>query len=200
MLERQKKHLSRLQKQNKLEEIVVKSLYIIFFVLYNLFEIYLVYLIGKYQSKVYETVAILMFFFINKAMFGRALHFKSSLVCLGVSLLTFYTAITLTFNFSISILSSVLIGILSGAITSYIASYLYDETKKLTNRKKIIKILNNDTSQENICHVCKIRGLKEDIADTIDLYLTNTKEEVASILNVDTSTVTRRIQRFIKGN
>ena len=200
MLERQKKHLSQLQRQSKAEEIVVKSLYIIFFIAYNLFEIYLVYLIGKYSNKLYETGVILIFFFINKAMFGKPLHFKSSLLCIGVSLLTFYTAIELTFNFNLSILVSVLIGVLCGAITSYIASYIYEENKKLTNRQKIIKILNNDTTQENIYRVCKDKGLKDEIADTVDLYLTNTKEEVASILEIDTSTVTRRIQRYLKGS
>ena len=200
MLEKQREHLSKLQKQSKIEEFVVKTLYIIFFVAYNLFEIYLVYLIGKYSNKVYETISILFFFLINKAMFGKPLHFKSSLICLGVSLVTFYTAINLAFNFNISILSSVIIGVFSGAITSYIASYVYNENKKMTNREKIIAKLNGNTSQEYIFEYCRNNGFKEYMADTIDLFLNNTLEETSQILEKDIRTIQERINNFIKSS
>ena len=52
MLERQRKSLKKLEQNSssKTEEIIVKFIYVILFIAYNLFELWLVYLIGKYNG------------------------------------------------------------------------------------------------------------------------------------------------------
>lgn len=138
MLERQKKNLNQLKSKssNKVEEIVVETLYIIFFILYNLFEVYLIYLIGKYSNKVGEILLIVLCFFINKAIYGKPLHFRDNLKCLGVSLLLFYVTTQCAFTLGLSIMANVIIGVLCGSITSYIATYLYQENKSFNELKK----------------------------------------------------------------
>ena len=192
MLERQKNHL------NNLEGIFVKILYVIFFIIYNLFEIWLVYLIGKYSNRVYELIFILICFFINKSIYGKPLHFRDNFLCLGVSLILFYVAIQCAFTLHLSIIINIIIGVLCGCFTSYVATYLYKENEKLSKRNKILKILNNNTSQEYIFEYCKNNGLKQNIADTIDLFLSNTMQETSEILDVDISTIKRRINYFIE--
>lgn len=198
MLERQRKQLSKLQKQNKIEEFIVKVLYIIFFILYNIFEIWLVYLIGKYSNKLYELGLILVCFFVNKAIYGKPLHFRDNFLCLGVSLVLFYVAIKSAFTLELSIMANVMIGVMCGCLTSYIATYLYNENKKLSNRQKIINILNGDTSKKNILEYCRNNGIKEDVAYTIDAFLNKTINTVCDEQYLSENAVKKRIRLFIE--
>jgi 4-hydroxy-tetrahydrodipicolinate synthase len=106
MLERQKKQLNKLadKSNSRFEEMIVQTLYIIFFIAYNLFEVYLIYLIGKYSNKISELVLIVLCFFVNKAVYGKPLHFSNNFICLGVSLLLFYTATQCALNLDLSII------------------------------------------------------------------------------------------------
>ena len=70
-----------------------------------------------------------------------------------------------------------------------------EEVKLKNKRQKILSVVKND--EEAIEALCKSLGLI-DLSETVYLYLNNTIEEVASILEIDTSTVTRRINKFIK--
>ena len=201
MLERQRKNLKQLEQNSssKAEEIIVKFIYVILFIAYNLFELWLVYLIGKYNGVAAEMVFIVLNFFCNKAIYGKPLHFKSNIKCLIVSIITFYASSKCVISFDTSILSSIIIGVLCGCITSYIATYLYNgDIKKETKRETIIRILNNDLSQEHIFEYCKSVGLKDCIADTVELFLSNTLQETSNILAIDLATVKRRIDKFIK--
>ena len=65
-------------------------------------------------------------------------------------------------------------------------------------RDTIIKILDNDTSQEHIFKTCRNNGLLQEIGDVVDLFLDNTMEEVAESLEIDVRTVQRRINKFIE--
>lgn len=156
MLERQKKQLNKLadKSNSRLEEIIVQTLYIIFFIAYNLFEVYLIYLIGKYSNKISELVLIVLCFFVNKAVYGKPLHFSNNFICLGVSLLLFYTATQCALNLDLSIMTNVVIGVFCGSITSYIATYLYRENKNYNELKKC--------TIEEFTDYCQHRNLTED--------------------------------------
>lgn len=156
MLERQKENLKNLKNNStsKFEEIFVQTLYIIIFVLYNVFEIYLVYLIGKYSNRVSEIILIVLCFFVNKAVYGKPLHFSNNFICLGVSLLLFYMATQCALNLDLSIMTNVVIGVFCGSITSYIATYLYRENKRYDELKKC--------TIEEFTDYCQHRNLTED--------------------------------------
>jgi hypothetical protein len=156
MLERQKENLKSLKDKSasKIEEIFVQTLYIIIFVLYNLFEIYLIYLMGKYSNKVIELLLIILCFLVNKSIYGKPLHFRNNFKCLGVSLILFYVATQCALNLDLSIMANVVIGVFCGSITSYIATYLYRENKKYDELKKC--------TIEEFTDYCQHRNLTED--------------------------------------
>lgn len=67
-----------------------------------------------------------------------------------------------------------------------------------TKRKEIIKILGVDRLDEESIHkYCVSKGLPK-ISETIYLFLNNTLEETSEILQVDMSTLSRRINKFIE--
>jgi hypothetical protein len=171
---------------------------VIFFILYNAFEIWLVYLIGKYSNKIYELVLILACFFVNKAIYGKPLHFSDNFLCLGVSLILFYVAINSALTLKLSIIASVIIGVLCGCFTSYIATYLYDENKKLSNRQKIINILEGDVSKDNILAYCRKNGIREDVCNTINSFLNKTINDVCEEQYLSENAVKKRIKLFIE--
>ena len=69
--------------------------------------------------------------------------------------------------------------------------------KKNQNRRMIIEILKNNLDEDYIEKFCTSIG-KPKLSETIYLFLNNTLEETAEILNVDTSTIMRRINTFIE--
>lgn len=68
--------------------------------------------------------------------------------------------------------------------------------KSNDNRKKLIKILGDNLSQDNIHKIC-VKLAKPKISKTIFLYLNKTVEETAFELNITESTVIRRVNNFI---
>ena len=156
MLERQRKQLNKLAQKSdsRFEEICVQTLYIIFFILYNLFEVYLIYLIGKYSNKISELILIVLCFFINKAIYGKPLHFSNNFICLGVSLVLFYVATQCAMNFDLSIMTNVVIGVFCGSITSYIATYIYRENKNYIELKNF--------TIEEFTNYCQYKNLTDD--------------------------------------
>ena len=196
MLERQRKHLEdiRLTKGEKLEGIIVQTLYIIFFILYNAFECYLIYLIGKYNGRVIEVLFITLAFFANKAMFGKPLHFSNNFICLGSSGIAFYIATRITWSLGISIVMCVLTGVAVGAITSYIATYALKEKQK---RNLVEEIAELKLNTEQILEVCKRNGLDEEIGYIVDFRLTHNEDLTCYEFSIDRSTLNRKLNKFL---
>ena len=200
MLERQKENLKNLKnnKTSKFEEILVQVLYIIFFVLYNLFEVYLIYLIGKYSNKVGEILLIVLCFFINKAIYGKPLHFRDNLKCLGVSLLLFYVATQCAFTLGLSIMTNVMIGVLCGSITSYIATYLYSENKEMKKRNLVKELVELNLDNDKIQEICKRNGLDEEIGFIVDFRLNHNEDLTCYEFEIDRMTLNRKLNKFLR--
>lgn len=68
----------------------------------------------------------------------------------------------------------------------------------VSKRKKIISILGVDKlDEESIKKYCVSKGVPY-LAKTIYLFLNETLEETSAILEVDISTLTRRINKFLE--
>ncbi len=65
-------------------------------------------------------------------------------------------------------------------------------------REQIIEILGDRLSEEEINEFCIKKGIHPKVAETVFLYLTNSKDEVADILEIEGTTVIRRLKRFIE--
>ncbi len=68
--------------------------------------------------------------------------------------------------------------------------------KKL--REQIIEILGDRLSEEEIEKLCLQHGMNSKIAETVYLYLDNSKDEVADMLDIQATTVIRRLKKFIE--
>ena len=200
MLERQKKQLNKLadKSNSRFEEIIVQTLYIIFFILYNLFEVYLIYLIGKYSNKISELVLIVLCLFVNKAVYGKPLHFSNNFICLGVSLLLFYMATQCALNLDLSIMTNVVIGVFCGSITSYIATYLYNENNKMKKRNLVKELVKLNLDNDKIQEICKKNGLDEEIGFIVDFRLNHNEDLTCYEFEIDRMTLNRKLNKFLR--
>ena len=200
MLERQKKQIEKLKqnRKNRIEEIIVETLYVIFFISYNLFEMWLVYILGKYYGMVIEMTLIMVSFLISKAIFGIPLHFSNNFKCLGASFVAFYTAIRCTLSTNISIFTNVIIGIMVGAITSYIATYMYREKQKVKKRNLVKELVELDLDNDKIQSICKKNGLDEEIGFIVDFRMNHNEDLTCYEFSIDASTLNRKINKFLR--
>lgn len=53
-------------------------------------------------------------------------------------------------------------------------------------------------SEEHINEICRVKGINPKAAETVYLYIDNSKDEVADILDIQGTTVIRRLKKFIE--
>lgn len=162
----------------------------------------LILLFAAFNNKLFEITATIIFFFIFRTRFEKQYHAKSLINCSIISLIVFMIVTLLTIKKSISILSIVVMTYYINTLSFYVRDYLdikYPKKKKKnTNRQTIINILGEDNLDEESIESYCIKIGKPRLSETIYLFLNNTLEETAEILDVDLSTITRRINNFIK--
>ena len=149
------------------------------------------FLLGKER----ETLFMMIAYTLTRNLFDRQLHMSTTIKCIKVSIIVFVISITAIINYRLSVMESALIGVVINFIGNVITLIPVEDIKKKRKRQRILDIVNND--EESIDKVCKELGLI-DLSETVYLYLNNTIEDVADILEIDTTTVTRRINRFLK--
>ena len=149
------------------------------------------FILGKER----ETLFMMIAYTLTRNLFDRQLHMSTTIKCIKVSIIVFVISITAIINYNLSIMESALIGIVINFIGNVLTLIPVEEIKKKKKRQRILEIVNND--EEAIDKVCKELGLI-DLSETVYLYLNNTIEDVSDILQIDTTTVTRRINRFLK--
>ena len=149
------------------------------------------FLLGKEK----ETLFLMVSYTITRNMFDKQFHCTSTIKCIKTTVIVFVISITAILHYTLSTLECLLIGVVINYIGFIIMLIPVDEIRKKNKRKRLLKVVPND--EEAIDKVCKEYGLI-DLSETIYLYLNNTIEETADILECDTTTVTRRINRFLK--
>ena len=187
-------------------KIILKGLF------HSVLQLLILLLFGWFNDRLFEMIIYYVCFFIFKNDFLKKLKFYDAYTNWGC------TFITMIVDYLVSIFIpdksiSILITIIFTYFVIY-ASYLYRDhldnkdlqnlkanntpTKKKSKRQIIIDILGkNNLDEESIEKFCISKGLVN-LSETIYLFLNNKLEETADILEVDTSTLTRRINKFIK--
>lgn len=154
------------------------------------------------NDKIFEIATTIIFFFIFRKRFEKQYHAKSLINCSIISLIVFIVLTFITIKKSISILAIVILTYYVNTLSFYVRDYLdikYPRKKKKnTNRQAIINILGEDNLDEESIEAYCVKIGKPRLSETIYLFLNNTLEETAEILDVDLSTITRRINNFIK--
>lgn len=158
--------------------------------------------IGWYFDRLIEILIIIPCFFFFRSKFEKQYHSSTSWKCTKTTIIIFFIVGYISPSKSASILLDVMLSFLITNISFYVRDYLdikYPKKKKKNeNRQIIIDILGkSNLDEESITNYCVAKG-EPKLAETIYLFLNNTLEDTADILEVDTSTITRRICKFIK--
>lgn len=179
-----------------------KFLFAVFVIIVQLLQFLGVYFIAWMNNHVIEFMVIFLSFQLNRNAFGKSYHANELSKCTLYTLVIFYFLIKGIVPFDISLFITPLFGV-------YL-SYLLNKIQELIDNQEVPKVfihkdsrdiireyLKGDMSKEHILDICIKNGMNKNIAETIYLYLDNSKTEVADMLDIDPSTVSRRIKKFI---
>lgn len=141
------------------------NLYLILFLLWNIFQVFVVLFIAKLSNGLPECLFILISFWMNKTVFGKAFHMKRARDCFIVSTLAYYVLVRICISIHISLLIPIILGILLSYFTSLIVKY---------NEFKLYRGM----PEEDLLLHCKICNLnKYDTTLMVDYYC-NRKSDV----------------------
>ena len=196
----------------------LKTKFIIKGLFHSLLQFIAIFSFAWFNDCIFEMAIIYVCFFFFREKFEKQYHAPTTWGCTILTLIIFYFVSLVTPNKTISIVLIILFTYNINVISYYYRDYLdikeyrdnqlnkskqyYDtvtnKKKKNVNRQIIIEILGNDNlDEESIERYCVSKGIPK-LSETIYLFLNNTLEETADILDVDNSTITRRIKRFIE--
>lgn len=184
-------------------------------VLVNLGAYLLVLIPAYFGNKILEVSVAIWVFALIRNSFPKTYHAdtiepnprRAIRLCVESSIILFCLIQPMLVSVNISILVNAIVGVGLGYASYVLEDYLELKILKKQEKEKeaikskreiVIGILGNDTSQEHIFDFCRSKGIKEKVADTVDLYLSNTLQEVSELLGVDISTIKRRIETFIQ--
>ena len=180
-----------------------KILFGIFVIVVQLLQFVAIYSIAVLNNRPIEFLVIFLSFQVNRAALGKSYHADQLSKCTLLTLVVFYFLIKGAVPLDISLFITPLFGVYLSYILNRIQELIDNQAvpkpfvkKKL--REQVIDILGYKLDEESIEEFCIQRGINLKIAETVYLYLTNTKEEVADILEIEGTTVIRRVKKFIE--
>ena len=149
------------------------------------------FLLGKEK----ETLFLMISYTITRNMFDKQLHCTSTAKCIKLTLIIFFITITAIIHYNASILECLLLGVMINYVGYVYMMIPFETIKRDNKRSRILKAVRNN--EEEIDKLCKDLCIIE-LSETVYLYLNNTIEDTADILDIDPTTVTRRINKFLK--
>lgn len=180
-----------------------KILFTIFVIVVQALQFGAVYSIAWLNNRPIEFFIIFLSFQLNRAVFGKSYHADQLSKCTLLTLVIFYFLIRGVIPLDISLFTTPLFGVYLSYILNYAQELMDNQNvpkpfikKKL--RDQIIEILGDRLSEEEIEKFCLQNGMNSKIAETVYLYLNNSKDEVADILDIQGTTVIRRLKKFIE--
>lgn len=177
--------------------------FVIFVTITQALQFLAVYMIAWLNCHAIEFLFMFFSFQFNRKVFGNSYHAEKLSKCTLLTLGIFYLLIMGVPDISVSIFSAPLFGVYLSFILAYTQKLIDNQQvpkpfvkKKL--REQVIEILGDDLTEEKIEDFCLRKGIHPNVAETVFLYLTNSKDDVADILDIDGTTVIRRVKRFIQ--
>ena len=160
-------------------------------------------LLGWYFDRLINTIITIPLFFLFRRKYDKTYHARCVNECTIQTLFMLFIMNKINVSVGLSILLTIIITYIDTEILYHIQDYIdlkaivrkINENKTKTYRQRILAIVPNNESK--IDKLCKSFAISE-LAETIYLYLNNTIEETSDILQIDTSTINRRIKKFLK--
>ena len=166
-------------------------------------------LFGWFRDRSFEVCIYYVCFFTFRPTFPKQYHALTSWKCTFTTIIVDYIVSMIIPDKSLSLLITIVLTYAINYISFLYRDYLDNKDlkaikqqnvkpKKNSKRKQIIDILGKDNlDEESIERYCVSKGMPR-LSETIYLFLNNTMEETADILDVDISTITRRIKKFLQ--
>ena len=180
-----------------------KILFTIFVIVVQALQFGAVYSIAWLNNRPIEFLIIFLSFQFNRLVFGKSYHADQLSKCTLLTLVIFYFLIRGIIPLDISLFITPLFGLYLSYALNQVQELIDNQRvpkpfikKKL--RDQIVEILGDNTTEEEINDFCLKHGIHAKIAETVFLYLTNSKDEVADILDIEGTTVIRRLKKFIE--
>ena len=157
-------------------------------------------MLALFTGKIFELVVLFTSFLLFRYIFPGTLHLDEFEECIASSIILLSGALIVSFSKNISIYSTVLVSFILCLILymiDYIASRLKPKIIK-HNRDRIIEVLDGNTSKQHILEYCKRNGIREEVGETVDLFLRKTINEVCEEQYLSETAVKKRIRLFIE--
>lgn len=180
-----------------------KILFTIFVIVTQGLQFLAVYSIAFLNDHAIEFLFIFFSFQVNRAVFGKSYHADKLSKCTLFTLVVFYFLTSGVFSLNISLFSAPLFGVYLSYVLNQIQELIDNQNVpkpfvKKSLREQVVDILGDRLSEEEIEKICIQRDMNTKISETVYLYLTNSKDDVADILGVEGTTVIRRVKKFIE--
>ena len=180
-----------------------KILFTIFVIVTQGLQFLAVYSIAFLNQRAIEFLFIFLSFQFNRAVFGKSYHADKLSKCTLTTLVIFYFLTSGVFSLNVSLFIAPLFGVYLSYLLNQIQELIDNQKvpKTFVKRKlrdQIFNILGERRSEEEVNEYCTQLGLHPKIAETVFLYLSNSKDEVADILEIEGTTVIRRLKKFIE--
>ena len=151
-------------------------------------------IIGILFNRVIEITLSVIYFHLLRGKEKETFHCSNDFYCWCVSIINFTVITKLTLPLEISYIVSIFLSF----ILCMFMRLIYYVFRKVNSSKRdiIIEVLGENTTEEDIDKFCANLGLNSKYSETIYLYINNTIEETSEILDIDSRTVSRRIDKI----
>lgn len=180
-----------------------KIMFTIFVIVTQGLQFLAVYSVACFNQRAIEFLFIFFSFQINRKIFGKSYHADQLSKCTLFTLVIFYFLTSGVFKLNVSLFMAPLFGAYLSYVLNIVQELIDNQRvpkpfvkKKL--RDQVIDILGDNLDEEYITNYCLHLGLNTKIAETVFLYLDNSKDDVADILDIQGTTVIRRVKKFIE--
>ena len=180
-----------------------KVLFTIFVIVTQLLQFLAVYSIAFLNQHVIEFLFIFFSFQLNRAIFGKSYHADKLSKCTLLTLVIFYFLVRGVLPLDTSLFIAPLFGVYLSYVLNCTQEIMDNQKvpkpfvkKKL--REQILEILDGHITEDEVYDFCTQRGIHLKVAETVFLYLDNSKDDVADILEIEGTTVIRRLKKFIE--
>ena len=180
-----------------------KIMFTIFVIVTQGLQFLAVYSVACFNQRAIEFLFIFFSFQINRKIFGKSYHADQLSKCTLFTLVIFYFLTSGVFKLTVSLFMAPLFGVYLSYVLNIVQELIDNQRvpkpfvkKKL--RYQVIDILGDNLDEEYITNYCLHLGLNTKIAETVFLYLDNSKDDVADILDIQGTTVIRRVKKFIE--
>ena len=150
------KKKSKKKSEKSKEEKISNTIFIIIYVIWNLFTLFLIIFTALINDTIIECIFITFSFWVTKTVFGKAFHFESVIKCFIVSNLTYFVLNKITAPLGISIFIPILLGVGLSYVTSKFVKKaykpLYRGMPEDLFEDTILNVVEKNSTKYRICY------------------------------------------------